>query len=43
MEQRFKARGNKKELLKEERQVALTLATHISMETRKVEERWSGT
>lgn len=41
MEQRFKSRGNKKELLKEERQVGLTLATHISMETRKVGEQWS--
>lgn len=39
MEQRFKSSGNK-ELLKEERQVGLTLATHISVETRKVEQ-WS--
>lgn len=41
MEQKLKLRGNKKELLKKESQVGLTLATHISMEASKVEGQWS--
>lgn len=36
MEQRFKSRGDKRELLTKDCQVGLTLATHISMETGRV-------
>lgn len=36
MEQRFKSRGDKRELLTKDCQVSLTLATHISMEMGRV-------